>query len=276
MTEISAAAVKALRDRTQLPMMKCKWALQQTGGDPEAAIELLRKEGSKIIDAGRDRETSSGRVEVYASIPERVGAIIELQCESDPVAKNEGFRQLCADLARQLATGPGASTPDELLDQPSPSQPGMSLRDQMNDLLNRIREVFRLARVLRIDGPCAGYMHHTGTLGVLVQVEGGDADTAREIAMHTAAMKPQVVRIEDLPPEVVAKEREILAAAARKEGKPENIIAKMVEGRLRNFYAEQVLLEQPFVKDDSQTVGKLAKARGMNIVRFVRWELGKR
>ena len=274
MAEISAATVKTLRDRTKLPMMKCKAALQQTDGDVEAAIELLRKEGEKFSESRGDRETSSGRIEVYASVAEGVGAMIEFQCESDPVTKNDAFRQLTADLAKQLATGPGAASPEELLSQPSPSRPGQTLKDQVNELTNQIREVFRLARIVRIDGPCGGYAHHDGRSAVLVQVEGGNDELAKEIGMQVVAMRPDVVRIEDLDPEVVAKEREILAAASRKEGKPENIIEKMVEGRLRNFYAERVLNEQPFVKDNAVTVGKMAQQNGMTIKQFVHWTLG--
>jgi elongation factor Ts len=121
MAEITAAAVKALRDRTQLPMMKCKQALIESGGDQDAAVEMLRKEGEKFSESRGDRETSAGRVEIFADMSAGAGAIIELQCESDPVAKNDEFRQLCKDVAKQLATGPGAATAEELLDQPSPS-----------------------------------------------------------------------------------------------------------------------------------------------------------
>jgi elongation factor Ts len=128
---------------------------------------------------------------------------------------------------------------------------------------------------VRIDAPCGGYAHHNGAVGVLLEVEGGTAELARDICMHIAAMRPRVVRKEELDPAMVAKEREILSEAARKEGKPEKIIEKMVEGRLRNFYAETCLAEQPFVKDDSRTVGKVADEAGMKLVRFVHWELPK-
>ena len=274
MAEITAAAVKSLRDRTKLPMMKCKQALVAADGDEDLAIEALRKEGTKFNESRGDRDTSAGRIEIYASLADGVGAMIEFQCESDPVTKNEAFRQLTADLARQLATGPGAATPDELLDQQSPSSGG-TLRDQMNDLTNQIREVFKLSRIVRLEGPCGGYVHHDGTKAVLLEVEGGTDEAAKDVAMHVVAMHPQAVAIEDLDPAVVAKEREILTEASRKEGKPENIIEKMVDGRMRNFYAEQVLNEQPFVKDDKQTVGKFAQGAGMKIVKFVHWELGR-
>ena len=274
MAEITAATVKSLRDRTGLPMMDCKRALQEADGDEEKAIESLRKAGEKIMGKRAGRETSAGRVAVYLD-PATGGAMVELLCESAPVANSDEFVALADNLAKQLATGPGASSPDELLDQPSPGDSSTTLRTQFDDLVNRIREVFRLNRMARIDGTCGGYAHHNGTVGVLLETEGENSELAKDICMHIAAMKPQVVGKEDLDPEVVAKERDILAEAARKEGKPENIIDKMVEGRLRNFYAERCLAEQPFVKDDKRTVGQVAKDAGMKLVKFIHWELGK-
>src|SRR5688572_10998839 len=265
MAEISASAVKSLRERTGLPLMECKRALEATGGDEEAAIVKLRSEGKKTMEQRSGRETSSGRIGIYSDLKKGVGAMIELQCESDPVAKNDDFRQLVADLAQQLATGPGASTPEELLAQPSPSKRGQTLKDQLDDLANKIREVFRLARIVRIDSACGGYLHHPGSPGVLVEVQGGNDEAAKDVAMHVSAQKPAVVTKEDLDPAAVAQEREILSEAARKEGKPDNIIAKMVEGRLKNYYADKVLLEQPFVKDDKQTVGQFAKQHQMQV-----------
>jgi len=275
MADITAATVKALRDRTGLPMMDCKRALQEAGGDQEAAIEFLRKAGKKTMDKRSERETSFGRIAVHADPSANVGAIIELRCESAPVAGNEEFVQLADDLAGQLATGPGAASPEELLAQPSPSQAPATLQEQFDALTNRIREVFRLHRIVRVDGTCGGYVHHDGGTGVLLQIEGGNAELAKDVCMHVAAMRPLVVSKEDLDPKLVVKEREILTEAALKEGKPEKIVPKMVEGRLRNFYAEQCLNEQPFVKDDKKTVGKVAQAGGMKVIRFIRWEVGK-
>lgn len=277
MPEITAAAVKALRERTGLPMMDCKRALQEASGDEEAAIEVLRKAGKKVLEKRAGKETSEGRIAVYASLDPGAGAIVELQCESAPVASNEAFVELANDLARQLATGPGASTPEDLLAQPSPSKTPKTLKDQFDELVNQIREAFRLKRLARIDAPCGGYVHHDGGTGVLLQVEGGSAELAKDISMHITAMRPSCVSKEDLDPEAVAKEREILSEQARKEGKPEKIIEKMVEGRLREFYAQQCLLDQPYVKGagKNDTVAKVAKAAGMKVVRFYRWEVGK-
>jgi elongation factor Ts len=275
MPDITAAAVKALRERTGLPMMECKKALESSGGDEEAAVKKLREEGRKTQETRLGRDTSAGRIAVFGDVSSGVGAMIELMCESAPVASSAEFRQFANDLAKQLATGPGAASGEELLRQPSPSKPGHTLGELKDDMFNRIREVFKVGRVLRINAPTGGYAHHDGSIGALVEVSGGDNETAKAVAMHVAAQKPKVVTKENLDPADIDREREILSVAARKEGKPENIIAKMVEGRLRNFFSEKVLLEQPFVKDDTQTVGQIAKKAGMTIKRFVRWELGK-
>jgi elongation factor Ts len=273
--EISAAAVKSLREQTGLPMMDCKKALVEAGGDAEAAVDWLRKHGKKTMEKRVGRETSFGRIAVEADLAAGRGAMVELQCESAPVAGHEEFMGLARDLVRQLATGPGAATPEELLTQPSPGRPG-TLRDQVDDLSNRIREVFRLARITRIDGPCGGYAHHNGALGVLVEVEGGSAELAKDVCMHIAFSQPSVVAREALDPVLVAKEREIEMERARQEGKPEKVLGKIVDGRMKDFFARHCLLEQPFVKDASQTVGQLAAAGGMKIIRFVRWEIGSK
>jgi elongation factor Ts len=275
MAEITAAAVRELREQTGLPMMDCKKALQETNGDTEKAVELLRKAGAKMMEKRSGRATTAGRIALYLSPCGKVATMIDLRCESAPVSSNDQFIQLANDLAQQLATGPGADSPEALLAQPSPSKAAPTLQQQFDDLNNRIREVFKLERIIRINGLCGGYAHHNGASAVLLEIEGGNAELAKDICMHVAAMRPAVLKVEELDPAVVAKEREILSDAARAEGKPEKIIEKMVEGRLQNFYAEQCLLEQPFVKDDKKTVGQVAKEAGMKLIRFVRWELPK-
>ena len=221
------------------------------------------------------RETSAGRIAVCVDTDAGAGAMVELKCESAPVAANQEFVQLVNDLANQLAAGPGAASAAELLEQPSPSQSGQTLKQQFDGLVNRIRENFKLDRIVRIDGTGGGYAHHNGAIGVLLQVEGGNAELAKDICMHIAAMRPKVVTHEELDPAEVDTEREILSEAARQEGKPEKIVEKIVEGRLRNFYAQYCLVDQPFVKDDKKTVAKVAEAGGMKITGFVHWELGK-
>lgn len=277
MVAISAAEVKFLRERTGLPMMDCKQALTECNGDAEAAVRWLRERGAQVLSKRSDRETAFGRFGIFASFDPPVGAMVELKCESNPVAQNEEVIQLANDLARQLATGPGAQTADELLDQPSPSKAGITLRQQKDDLFNRIREVFNVGRLVRIDGPCGGYSHNATTIaGVLVEAAGGSAELAKDVCMHIAAMRPLALSSEDVDPAEIEKERAILREAALKEGKPANIVEKMVEGRLRNFFAEKVLLEQQFVKGDKETVGKMAAQKGMTIKRFVHWEIGQK
>jgi len=278
MAEITAAAVMALREKTGLPMMECKKALKECGGNTDEAVEWLRKQGIKTQSMRADRETSCGRLAVYTDPAKGVAAIIELKCESPPVAGSPDFKAFCEDIAKTLALGPGAATPEDLLAQKSQAHPDKTLGEIKDDLFNRMREVFELSRIKRIDAPCGGYAHHDGSKAALVEIIGDKAaeaaEVAKDIAMHVVAMAPKAIRKEDLDPAAVEKEREILSEAARKEGKPENIIAKMIEGRLRNFFAQCVLLEQPFVKDDKQTVGKLAKGAGIDVKSVENWKLG--
>jgi elongation factor Ts len=219
MAEITASSVKELREKTGLPMMDCKQALTESQGDTDKAIEWLRKRGKKVQEKQSGRATSTGRIAVFSELEPGVGALIDLRCESAPVANNEHFVRLANDLAQQLAKGPGAAAPDALLDQPSPSQKGTTLRQQFDDLNNRIREKFVLQRILRINAPTAGYAHHNGAVAVLLQVENGAgaAELARDICMHLAAMKPSVLRKEDVDPALVAKERDVLDQAMTRE-----------------------------------------------------------
>ena len=201
--------------------------------------------------------------------------MIELQVESAPVAKHEEIIALANDLAKQLATGPGAKTPEELWAQPAPSRKGTTLaamegRDRRQDARG-----VAAGRIHRVDAPTGGYVHHDGKSGVLLEVEGGNDELAKGIAMHVAAMKPKATTTAELDKRWSTKNARILTEQARKEGKPDNIIEKMIEGRMRNFYAENVLAEQPFVKDDKQSVGKIAAAGGMKLKKFIRWQLGE-
>jgi elongation factor Ts len=276
MAAITAAAVKALREKTSLPLMDCKKALTECDGNEEAAIQWLRERGLKVMGGRGDRETAFGRFGIYSGTDKATGAIVELKCESDPVAKNDEFVQLANDLAQQLATGPGASSADELLAQPSPSKPGKTLGDQRDELMNKIREVFNVGRLQRIASATGGYSHNAGTIaGVLTGVKGGNDVVAKDVCMHVAAMRPAALNVETLDPAEVEKERHILREAALQEGKPENIVDKMVEGRIRSYYAERVLLEQPFVKEPKQTVGQYAKDNKMEITEFIHWVLGE-
>src|SRR6476619_1169809 len=160
MPDITAAMVMKLRDETGLPMMDCKKALQETGGDFELAKQKARESGKKIMSIRSDRSTEEGRIAVYTSLKPGVGAMVELQVESAPVAKHEDIVALANDLARQLATGPGAKTPDDLWKQPAPSRKGVTLGQWKDEIEGKMREVIRLARIVRVDAPTGGYVHH--------------------------------------------------------------------------------------------------------------------
>lgn len=275
MADISAAAVKALRERTGLPLMDCKSALTEAGGDEAKAVAILRERGIKLEGKRADRETAFGRFGIYAGGDKAAGAMVELKCESAPVASNEEFVQLANDLAHALAVS-NAQNVDELLKQPSPSKPGITVGEQKDELFNRIREKFDVGRIVRLEGGSGGYSHNATTVaGVLLQLKGNNDTAARDIAMHVAAMRPSALSPAELDQTVVAEERRLLREAALREGKPEAIVDKMVEGRLKQFFAERVLLEQAFVKDDKQSVGQYAKANGLEISKFVHYVLGE-
>jgi elongation factor Ts len=275
MAEITAALVKAFRERTGLPLMDCKQALAEAGGDEEKAVEILRMKGQKLGEKRADRETAFGRFGVYAGLDKKAGAMVELKCESAPVTQNEEFIQLANDLAEAAAKNNPKSAED-LLKCASPSKPGKTVGEQRDELFNRIREKFEVGRFIRFDGTCGGYSHNSSTVaGVLMEIEGGSDDAAKDVGMHVAAMRPAALSAADLDPAVVEKEKEILTQAALQEGKPAAIVEKMVAGRLKQFCAERALLEQPFVKDDKQTVGAYAKSKGMTVKKFVCYVLGE-
>lgn len=275
MAEISASVVKAFRERTGLPMMECKQALVEAGGDEEKAVEILRMRGEKLGDKRADRETAFGRFGLYSGSDKTSGALVELKCESPPVTQNEEFIQLANDLAEALAKTPAADA-EALLALKSPSKPNLTLAEQLSELFNRIREKFVVGRIARFDGPCGGYSHNSGTVaGVLIAIEGGNDSVAKDVAMHIAAMRPAALSVEEIDPAIVEKERGLLRDLALQEGKPANIVDKMVEGRLKQFFAERVLLEQAFVKDDKQSVGQYAKSHGMKVRGFAHFVLGE-
>ncbi|MFO1021697.1 MAG: translation elongation factor Ts [Planctomycetales bacterium] len=277
MAEISAAAVRALRERTDLPLMDCKRALTEADGNEEKAVEILKKQGLKAIDKRKDNATSEGRIRAAVSDDQGIAAMIELQCESAPVAKSDDFLFLADQLVKQLLVGPGAATPEELLKQPVPDRAGMTLQALLEEVTNKIREKIILARVLKVAGPAGAYAHHDGKTGVLFQASGKPAnnEVLRDVAMHVAAMRPSATLPAELDTSLVDAEKKRLTDEAVASKKPANIIEKMVEGRMKVFYAEKgVLIEQPFAKDDSKTVGKALADAGLNAVKFTRWVLG--
>lgn len=276
--EITAEMVKSLRERTDLPMMQVKKALIEANGDAEEAIRILKESVKNFKEKSKDRVTSEGRVATLTAADGSSAVMVELQCESAPVARGDDFLFLCDQLTKQLLAGPGASTPEELLSQSAPDRAGSTLSDLLDEVLNKIREKIVVARILRLDGPVAGYTHHDGSLGVLFQASGENktAETLRDVAMHVAAMNPAVCLPEQLDPAVVSAEKDKLVAEAQASGKPENIIEKMVAGKMKMFFAnEGVLVEQPFAKDQSKTVEKALADVGLTAVGFTRWRLGQ-
>ncbi|MDO4558612.1 MAG: translation elongation factor Ts [Planctomycetia bacterium] len=280
MAEITAKMVQELRSKTGISMMDCKKALAATNGDLDAAIEHLRVSGNaKMMARSAERSTEFGRIAI--AVGENIGAMIELKCESAPVAGNAEFAQLAQDMADALLKQ-DVTTVDELMQLASASKPGVTLKEQFDELANRIREVFRVGRFLRVGGKCTSYLHHTNDLAVLLISEGDVVEaTGTDLCMQIAAMTPTVIVREELDPEVVERERRIQVETLRNEpsnaGKPENILAKIVEGRMKSFFSEQCLMDQEFVKEAGKTVRAYLQetAPSMTVVAFHRWKIGE-
>jgi elongation factor Ts len=277
MAEITAEMVKKLRDLTGIQMMKCKAALQKADGDMEKAIEFIRKENVGSVAKLAERETAEGRIGVFIDPVKQVGALVEVRCESAPVAKSELFVQLTNDLAKQVALKE-ATTPEALLAQPFVDDPKKTVSERMAEVVGLMRENMKPVRMVRMAGGHLGsYVHHDGTVGVMVQVEGakGDPQLLRDVSMHTTARNPVAALREHVPQATIDKELEIARAQAAATGKPANIVEKIAEGKMKTWYAENVLHEQPFVKDDSKTVGELLKVAGLKLVKFARLRVGE-
>lgn len=276
MAEITAAAVKALREKTDLPMMECKKALTEAGGDEAKAIAILKEQFKKIQVKRADNATLEGRIFIASKDGGSEAAMVEIQCESAPVATGEVLNDFGQSMVNQLLNGPGAASPDELLNQ-KPAGGSVTFRETYEEIVNKIREKIVINRIARITGPVGGYVHHNFKTGVLFQATGKstNADLLRDVAMHIAALRPSVATADELDPAAVKAERDRLTAEARASGKPENILEKMVDGRMKVFYAEQgVLLFQPFAKDDSKTVSQALAEAGLQAVSFLRWQVG--
>lgn len=276
MAEITAAAVKALREKTDLPMMECKKALSEAGGDEAKAIEILREQFKKVQVKRADNATLEGRIFLATRNGSAEAAMVEIQCESAPVATGEVLRDFGQSLADQLLNGPGASTPAELMAQ-KPAGASRTFQESYEEIVNKIREKIVVNRIARVTGPVGGYVHHDFKTAVLFIARGTPAtpEILRDVAMHIAALRPAVATAEEVDPAVVEAERKRLTDEARASGKPENIIGKMVDGRMKVFYSEQgVLLFQPFARDDSKTVGQALTEAGLQVSSFLRWQVG--
>ena len=277
MAEITAQAVKELRDLTNLPMMEVKRALTEANGDQTRAIEILKESNKKVSIKRAENATSEGLIRTGVSADGSCAAMVEIQCESAPVAKADDFVFLADQCVKQLLTGPGATTADELMVQAAPDRPGQTLAGLLEEVVGKIREKMVVARVLLVKGPAGAYAHHDGKTGVLFCASGENKTAAvlRDVAMHIAGLKPTVTHPEELPAADVATERTRLTAEAATSGKPANILEKIVDGRMKTFFAEQgVLSYQMFAKDDSKTVNQALAENGLKAASFTRWVLG--
>lgn len=274
--DISANDVKKLRELTNAPFMDCKAALIEAKGDKEKAIEILRKKNASIQAKKGERETAEGRIGIFIDPAKKVGAILEMRCESAPVAKNDLFIKLADDLAKQVALKEPASV-EALLAQPFIDDPKKTVNDRVGDVIGLIRENMKPHRFVRLTGLLGSYTHHDGSVGVLLQVEGdkAEAQLLRDVCMHVTAKNPAAGRREEVDAAMLEKEKEIARAQAAATGKPANIIEKIVEGKMKTWYAENVLVEQPFVKDDTKTVGDLLKSANVKLIRFIRYKVGE-
>jgi len=271
MANFTAADVKKLRELTGAGMMDCKKALEEADGDFDAAVEILRVKYKAKVDKRAERAAANGLVAAAE------GAMVELNCETDFVAKNEQFQQLAADIVAHAAAAKPASR-EALLSERLAG--GRTVQENIEATAAVIGEKLELGRVAVFDGKVAAYMHRRSPdlppqVGVLVEFEGDDITAARGAAMHVAAMRPQYVSREEIPAETVESERRIAEATAREEGKPAQALPKIVEGRLSGFFKEVALLEQASVQDGKKTVRAQLDAAGVTVKRFARFEVGQ-
>ena len=271
---ISATQVKELRERTGSGMMECKKALQEANGDMETAVELLRKSGLAKADKKAGRIAAEGLVIVELSADHKRAAVVEVNCETDFVAKKDEFQGYANKVAQCILTGSPDSL-EALLAMPL-QDGGVSVDEARKELIAKIGENINVRRftLVETNGVLGAYLHGT-RIGVLVEMKGGSEDLAKDIAMHIAASRPVCVNESEVSAELIQKEREIFAAQAEQSGKPADIISKMVDGRIKKFLAEVTLVGQPFVKDPETTVAKLLEKAGATVLSFQRMELGE-
>ena len=269
---ITASLVKELRERTGSGMMECKKALVESDGDIEAAAELMRKSGAARADKKAGRVAADGAIKVLVSDDAKTAAILEINSETDFVAKDDNFQSFVTQVLAAIMQHRPESV-DELSATTIAS--GETVEQARQVLISKVGENIQVRRfeIIESDASIASYLHGA-RIGVLLD-SSANADMARDIAMHVAAVNPQFVDMDAVPAEFVEKEKSILIAQAESSGKPPEIIEKMIQGRLNKFLAEITLLEQPFVKDPDQTVAKLLSNSGASISRFIRYEVGE-
>ena len=271
---ITASLVKELRERTGAGMMECKKALTETNGDIEAAIENMRKSGQAKAAKKAGRTAADGVI-VITSDGNAQAAMVEVNCETDFVAKDDNFKSFAEAVGERVLNGSPADVV-ALMDSPLHEGEDTTIEEARQALVSKIGENMNVRRFVRVQA--VGALHnysHGVRIGVLVDLSGGDEALGRDLAMHIAASNPVCVDEGQMPAEVLAKEREIAEAQARESGKPDNIVEKMVEGRMRKFLPESTLLGQPFVKDPDTTVGKLLQANNASVNGFTRFEVGE-
>ena len=269
---VTASMVKELRERTGAGMMECKKALVETDGDMDAAIEHLRKSGLAQADKKASRIAADGRIGLATSADMSKAVMVEVNCETDFVAKDGNF-QAFTDAVAANALVAASDDMESLLASESN---GASLESARQALVTKIGENIQVRRMARMSGAdTIGAYIHGGHIGVLVGLNGGDEELARDIAMHIAALNPQFIDVDDVPADVLEKEKQFLIAQAADSGKPADIIEKMVEGRMRKHLASITLLGQDFVKDTDMTVAKLLKQNGASVKDFVRLVVGE-
>ena len=274
---ITAALVKELREKTGAGMMDCKKVLTETDGDLEKASELLRERGIAKAAKKSGRVAAERLVEAYISEDGKVGAAVEVNSETDFVAKNEEFKTFVADVAKQIAVK-NPATVEELLAQESIAVAGKTVQEVLIDKIATIGENMTIRRFVRFesaDGMVEKYIHGEGKIAVLVNMKNSDKELAKDVCMQIAAARPEYVDRNSVPADRVEKEMEILKAQAMNEGKPAEIAEKMVQGRIGKFYGEICLVEQPFVKNPDEKVSKLLESKGASVVEFARFEKGE-
>ncbi len=273
---VTASQVKDLREKTGAGMMDCKKVLTETDGDMEKAIELLRERGIAKAAKKSSRVAAEGLVATYVSEDGKVGAVVEVNAETDFVSKNDEFRTFVNDVAKQIVETNPANV-EELLAQTSISESDKTVQEVLTNKIATIGENMTIRRFERFEtnGVIGSYIHGDGKIGVLVDMENATPELAKDICLQIAAAKPEFLDRESVTAERVEKEMEILKAQAMNEGKPAEIAEKMVQGRINKFYGEICLLEQEFVKDPDMKVNKLLANNGAKINRFARLEKGE-
>jgi len=275
MTQITAALVKELRDRTGAGMMDCKKALAAVEGDMDKAIDFLREKGLAAAAKKAGRIAAEGVVGSYVSKDKKTGVIVEVNCETDFVGKTDDFKAIVNSIVEHIAVTQPADM-DILM---ASKLNGKTIADIVTETIAKIGENIAVRRFARYealsDGLIAAYIHAGGKIGVLVNMKGGSADLGKDIAMHIAATNPSYLDRTQVSATEVEHEKQILSEQAHNEGKPEKIIEKMVLGRIQKYYKEVCLVEQEFVKDPDQTIGKLLKDNNAEVIEFVRFQMGE-